>query len=994
MKTNRLYSKCRLLCAFFLAFLSLCANAQNGNITVKGIVKDNKGIPLPGVSIKVKGTVTGTLTSLEGDYKLNAPANSTLVFTFIGFATKEIPVHNLSVINVTLSDNNQSLSEVVVIGYGAQRKADVTSAVTTVKSTDFVTGPVSDAAELLKGKVAGLSVSSPSGDPNAQSQIMLRGNNSLYGNLGLLYIIDGVPGDLLTVAPEDIAEISVLKDGSSAAIYGVRGSNGVIIITTKRASGNAINQVDYNGNETYSQISREPALLTGDDYRRQIAGGTRQASYDLGSNTDWIKAMSNNFPVSHIHGLTFRGGNNQTNYLASLNYRYNQGIFLKSDHQQITGRVDINHSMLDGKLKFNLGLLQTNFNDHPFNVYDYEQQLKMNPTAPVRMPDGSFYQEPNNFEYQNPVSDIFNTDQPQTSFTSKYNATITFLPIEGLRFSAIGSYTKHGYLNRYFANFENISTIRDNQGGVADIQQGQSVDRYLNFSAEYSKAFGDHRLTLLGGYEYQDNNSFTTEMGNHNFPTDLFGYNAIQQGAALKAGNALMNSGQSLTNLISYIGRLTYNYKDKYLLLASLRVDGASQFYGASKPFGTFPAVQAGWRITKESFMQDQKIFDDLKFRAGYGVTGNPPRQSFLGVGLLGYGNYILYNGQFIQTLAPAQNANPGLRWEEKHETDLGLDYSLLKGLITGTFDVYQRKVTNLLYNFSVPSPPNLYPSTFANAGTMQNKGLEAVININAIRKTNFQWTTSFNFSTNSNKLISLSNDLYKATTPYFTTGNTGDPITTFTNIVQVGHNIGDFYGFKVTGVSPDGKWIYQEPDGTTKQYDQFNHSFNDKQVLGNGIPKYYAGWNNTLHYKDWDFGVTMRGAFGFQILNALRMNYENTSVTNYNRLKSSEDKVFGTAVLNKTVPLEFNSYYVENGNYWKIDNINLGYTWRKLKSKFVHNPRIYLSTLNTFTITKYKGLDPEVDRFGDTNGLAPGMESRDTYPTIRTYTIGLSASF
>jgi TonB-linked SusC/RagA family outer membrane protein len=995
MKKIRLYLRYRLLFALFLAsILSLCAHAQSGDIKIKGIVKDTKGLPLPGVSIKIKGTKAGGQTSLEGDFTLNAPANSTLVFTFIGFVTKEIPVNNHNAINVVLTDNNQSLSEVVVIGYGAQRKADVTSAVTTVKSTDFVTGPVSDAAELLKGKVAGLSVSSPSGDPNAQSQIMLRGNNSLYGNLGLLYIVDGVPGDLLTVAPEDIAEISVLKDGSSAAIYGVRGSNGVIIITTKHASGNAINKVDYNGNETYSQISKEPHLLTGDDYRRQIAAGTRQASYDLGSNTDWIKAMSNSFPVSHIHGLTFRGGNDQTNYLASLNYRYNQGIFLKSDHQQITGRVDINHSMLDGKLKFNLGLLQTNFNDHPFNTYDYEQQLKMNPTAPVRLADGSFYQEPNNFEYQNPVSDIYNTDQPQTSFTSKYNATITYLPIVGLRLSAIGSYTKHGYLNRYFANFENISTIRDNQGGVADIQQGQSVDRYLNFSAEYSKSFGDHRFTLLGGYEYQDNNSFSTEMGNHNFPTDLFGYNAIQQGAALKNGTALMSSGQSLTNLISYIGRLTYNYKEKYLLLASLRIDGASQFYGAAHPFGKFPAVQAGWRITKESFMEDQKIFDDLKLRAGYGITGNPPRQSFLGVGLLGYGNYVLYNGQYIQTLAPAQNANPGLRWEEKHETDLGLDYSMFKGLISGTIDVYKRKVTDLLYNFSVPSPPNLYPSTFANAGTMENKGLEAVVNINAIRKKDFQWTTSFNFSTNSNKLTSLSNDIYQATTPYFTTGYTGDPIQTFTNIVQVGHNIGDFYGFKVTGVSADGKWIYQEPDGTTKQYDQFNHSFNDKQVIGNGIPKYYAGWNNTIHYKDWDFGVTMRGAFGFQILNALRMNYENTSVTNYNRLKSSEDKVFGTAVLNKTVPLEFNSYYVENGNYWKIDNINLGYTWRNLKSKFVHNPRIYISTLNTFTITKYKGLDPEVDRFGDSNGLAPGMESRDTYPTIRTYTIGLSASF
>jgi TonB-linked SusC/RagA family outer membrane protein len=978
-------------------------------IEIHGRVANEKGEALEGANVRVKGTSISTQTGQDGAFTIKAATNATLVISFIGFDTREMAVNDQSVVNVQLHVNNQSLGDIVIIGYGQQHKADVTSSVTTVKSEDFVTGPVSDAGELLKGKVAGLSVSNPSGDPNAQSQILLRGTNTLGGaNTGVLVIVDGVPGDLLTVAPEDIAEISVLKDASATAIYGVNGTNGVIIITTKRSSGNIINQVDYNGNISTSQETRLPKLLTAQDYRDQIAAGTRLANYDLGHSTNWIKAMSNNFPVSNVQNLTFRGGNNQTSYLASLNYRDLNGVFQQNNHKQVTGRVDINHSMFDGKLKLNLGILQTNFNDLPFNQYDYEQALKMNPTAPVREPDGTYYQEPNNFEYQNPLSDIYNTSQPQNSYRSKYNATLTLSPVKGLRLAATGAYTKSGYLNKYFANFQNITTIRDQQNGVANISQGQNVSTYLNLSAEYSKGFGDHHFDILAGYEYQDNNNFFTAINNHDFPTDVFGYNAIYLGTAQSSGTnpqGLGNpttQGYTQTNLISYFARATYNYKEKYLLLASLRIDGASQLYGASQPYGKFPSIQLGWRITKEKFMDDQRIFDDLKLRAGYGVTGNPPAGGFLGVGLLGYGNYILYNGEWIQTLGPSQNANPSLRWEQKHETNFGLDYSLLKGLLTGTIDVYDNKITGLLYNYTVPSPPNLYPTTVANVGTMENKGLEIAININPVRQKDFSWSSGITFSTNSNKLVSLSNQLYQTTVPYFTTGTTFDPIQTFTNIVQVGQPIGQFYGFKVTGVSATGTWIYQEPDGKTVPYASFNHSFADKQVLGNGLPKFYAGWNNSVRYKNWDFGVTMRGAFDFQVLDMQRMYFENTSVQNYNRLASAKNKLFGTAVLSPTMPEEFNSYYIENGAFWKIDNINLSYSFRNLNSKYIHNLRVYASTLNSFVFTGYRGTDPEVPLIGPTAagqpygaaGLAPGVDSRDTYPTTRTYTIGVSANF
>lgn len=976
-------------------------------ITIHGRVVNEKNEPLEGANIRVKGSRVSTQTGLDGAYTIKASTNATLIVSFIGYDNKEVSVEDNAVINITLHVNNNSLGDIVVIGYGAQHKADVTSSVTTVKSDQFVTGPVTDAGELLKGKVAGLAVSNPSGDPNAQSQILLRGTNTIGGaNTGVLVIVDGVPGDLLTVAPEDIAEISVLKDASATAIYGVKGSNGVIIITTKRSSGASINQVDYNGSVSTSQETRIPKLLTAADYRAQIAAGTRQSEYDLGHSTDWIKAMSNKFPVSTLQGLTFKGGNSQTNYFASINYRGLDGVFRQNNHKQTTGRADINHSMFDGKLKFNLGVLVTNFTDLPFNAYDYEQALKMNPTAPVKEADGTYYQEPNNFEYQNPLSDIYNTSQPQSSARSKYNASITLTPIRGLRFAATGAYTKQTYLNKYFANFQNISTIRDQQNGVANISQGQDVTRYLNLNAEYSRAFGDHHVGLLAGYEYQDDNNFFTAINNHDFPTDIFGYNAIYLGAAQTNGTnttgvgSPTTQGYTQTNLISYFARATYNYKEKYLLLASLRIDGASQLYGASEPYGKFPSAQVGWRITKEEFMQNQTVFDDLKLRAGYGVTGNPPASGFLGVGLLGYGNYILYNGQWIQTLGPSQNANPALKWEAKHETNIGLDYSLLKGLITGTIDYYDNKIEGLLYTYNVPSPPNLYPTTQANVGTMENKGLEIAVNITPVRNKQVTWTSSFTFSTNSNKLVSLSNQIYKATVPYFTTGYTLDPIQTFSSIVQVGHSIGDFYGFKVLGVDKNGAWLYQEPNGKVVPWSQFNHAFGDKQVIGNGLPKYYGGWNNTVSYKNWDFGVTMRGAFGFQVLNMQRMYFENTSVQNYNRLASSKDKIGGVAVLSPTMPEEFNSHYIENGNFWKIDNINIGYNFKQVHSKYVHNLRAYVTALNTAIITKYRGTDPEVIQTGSpsansvSNLLAPGVDSRDTYPTIRTYTVGVSANF
>lgn len=964
---------------------------------VTGKLVDSEGKPAAGVSIQEKGTNNGTSSKDDGTFSLTVTSdNAILVISGIGYITQEVPVKGNMVLNITMELLNKEMSQVVVIGYGTQRKGDVTSSVATVKAENFVKGTVLDAGQLIQGKVAGLSVSSPSGDPTSGTQILLRGNTTLVGaNANPLVLIDGIPGDLKTVAPEDIESVDVLKDGSAAAIYGTRGTNGVIIITTRRASGKYSNSVDYNGYVSVQTIAKKLDMLTAGDYRKQIADGTRDASWDLGASTDWMKEMTRT-PVSNVHNLTFRGGNSKTNYLANLNYRNLQGIFLKSDNQTFTGRLDINHSMFDDMLKVNIGILNSNNkytttgDGFSFNGYTYRQTLIRNPTSPVYDSTGHWFEQTGLFNYENPLSRLYESDGENTSQNSRVNGTLVFTPLKGLRLSALFSYTKYNQTRGYAETKQHISTLRDARNGFASVGSTQSTDRLMELTAQYTRDISDHHVTLLGGYSYQENTYRDMWMQNWDFPTDLFGYNNIGLGNALKEGLAPQSSSKAESNLIGFFGRLTYSFDDKYLLLGSLRYEAASQLYGTNKPWGLFPAVSAGWRITKENFMQDQTIFDELKLRAGYGVTGTQPTSLFQGLAILGYSNYVYSNGAWIPTLGPTQNPNPNLRWEEKHESNIGLDFSLLKGKISGSVDYYFRQIKGLLYDYPVPSPPNLFNTTRANVGKMENRGLEVMVNFIPVQTKDFVWNSSVNFSTNTNKLVSLSDELYKTTNDYFTAGGTGEPIQTFTNLVRIGRNIGDFYGFKVIDISEDGKWIYEGADGKPVPYDQLAHAFEDKKVLGNGLPKYYAGWNNNFRYKNWDLGITMRGAFKYQILNFQRMYYENTNLQQYNRLKSAYDKIFGKAVLSKDMPLEFNSHYIEDGDFWKIDNITVGFNINNIKSKYLHSARVYASTMNTFTITGYKGIDPEVNRLG----LAPGNDDRDKYPSTRTFTIGANLNF
>lgn len=964
-------------------------------VKVRGVIKDETGEPIIGATVRVKGKSEGTVSDFDGNFSLDVTGDNTLQISYIGYQTQELAVGKQHHFSIVLEEDKKILNEVVVIGYGTQKKGDITSSVGSVKSEDFTAGAINDAGQLIQGKIAGLSVTNPSGNPVGGTEISLRGNTTILGaSTNPLILIDGVPGDFNTVAPEDIESIDVLKDGSAAAIYGSRGTNGVVLITTKKSKGNNINEVQYSGYLSLSTIAKKPDFCDANDYRQQIKDGLRDAAWDLGDNTNWIDAIIRT-GLSHVHNVSFKGGNAQTNYIFNVNYRNLQGIFKRSDKEEFQGRAEVNHSMFDDKLRFNFQLLgnQTGYtatsDGGSFNTYSWRQALIHNPTEPIKNADGSWHENTGIFNYDNPVSRIYECDGEQKISQTRFSSNITLAPIKELTFNALFAYDKINQEGGYYETKKHISNVRDGMNGYASTGGSSTVTKLVELTAQFHKNFGDHTIQALAGYSYQESTYSNQYERNYNFPTDLYSWHNIGVGQALKEGLGTEYSYWLDTNLIGFFGRLNYNYKNRYLLMASVRHEAASQLAGTDKPWGTFPSVSLGWRITEEKFMKNQKVFDDIKLRAGYGVTGSQPSQSFLGVPLLGYGDYYLYNGQWIRALQPTQNSNDKLKWEEKHEYDIGADFSVLNYRLNVSIDWYYRLIKGLLYDYSVPSPPNLYTTTRANVGEMSNNGLEIMVNAIPVQTKDFKWETTITFSTNSNKLKSLSNDLYQTSSDYFMTGWIEEPIKTESHIVRIGHKVGDIYGFKVVDVDESGKWIYLDKNGNRVNYDDFTHSFEDKQILGNGVPKWYLGFNNQFRYKNFDLAINMRGAFGFQIMNGMRMFYENRSRQDWNRLRSAYDKVFGKAVLNTLCSEEFNSYYVENGDYWKIDNITLGYSFSKI-NKWIKALRLYASVNNAITITGYKGIDPEVS----TSGLAPSYDNRDSYPHTRAFTFGMNVTF
>ena len=648
--------------------------------------------------------------------------------------------------------------------------------------------------------------------------------------------------------------------------------------------------------------------------------------------------------------------------------------------------------MFDNRLTADLNVInrtQTFYDDGNGYSWAWRQALIRNPTDRI-MDDAGNWQERGTYMYQNPLAVIKEENGKYEGRDYRLHGTVTLRPINALRFSLMGGTSRGSSLLGNATTFRHPNTTMSGQSGTASRRTTSGEDRILQGTGTSTGSLKDHTVTLLGGYSYQDFIDESFQASNFQFPTDLFGYDQLQRGTALTDGRASMSSDKSGYKLIGFFSRLNYDWQNRFLLMGSVRYEGNSRF-GADHKWGLFPAVSAGWRLSEEGFVKRAlPWFDDLRLRTGYGVTGIAPDRSYLSLTSYSYGGRFLYNGQWVQGLAPARNPNPNLRWEEKRELNTGLDFSAFSARVSGAVDVYSRETHNMLYNYSVPVPPYLFNNILANVGSMRNTGVEAQLSYDVFRGSRFRWTTSGNWSTNRNKLLTLSNETFQPQSDCYTTGATGEPIQVSTHQVCVGQQIGNFYGWKSVDIDDKGEWIVLDSTGKSIPIRQAKPG--DRRVIGNGIPKQYAAWNNNLRFGNLDFEVNMRGAFGFQILDYLRMYYENPKITQYNMLKSAFDPVYGKRQVNYDLP--YVSYYVENGDYVKLDNATLGYTIAPRlfgrMGKQVTNARVYVSGRNLLTLTGYKGLDPEVP----TNGLTPGQDQRDQYPTTRMFTVGATVSF
>ena len=604
-----------------LLSFSLTALAQQKG-TGKG--KDSSGEPAIGASVVVKGNNTmGTITDFDGNFMLDVPAKSVLVISYIGYVTQEVPTAGKNSLEIVLKEDTKTLDEVVVIGYGTQRKGDVTSSVASVKADNFVKGAVKDVGQLIQGKVAGLAITNPNGDPTGSTQIRLRGTNTIGGaNTAPLVLIDGIPGELGTVAPEDVESVDVLKDGSAAAIYGTRGTNGVILITTKQAKGVDINQVEYNGYVSTSLIAKKLDMLNADEFR------TLYPDQDHGADTDWIDEISRT-PVSHVHNLSLMGGNSKTNYIANLNYASRQGIMKKSDFESFQGRIEVTHRMFDDKLKLKFGLfgkknqMESTTSGGSFRGWVYGQATRRNPTDPVRNEDGTWNENVSKFEYENPLALLYEAEGNVKKTQLRYNGNIVYNPIKDLTLSAVFSYIRDNMNRGYGETLNHISALRDGLAGWSSVGAYTKMEKLMELTAQYNKEIGAHKFSVLGGYSYNETDFEELWIDNYGFQDDYFGgWHNIGIGSALKDGKANIGSKKTPTNLIGFFGRATYSFKNRYLLMGALRYEGASQLWGTDNAWGLFPSISVGWRITEEAFMKNQKIFDDLKLRVGIWCDG------------------------------------------------------------------------------------------------------------------------------------------------------------------------------------------------------------------------------------------------------------------------------------------------------------------------------------------------------------------------------------
>jgi iron complex outermembrane receptor protein len=997
-----------LLLALFFGF-SINTWAQKTDVS--GVVLDDKGIPLPAANVLEKGTSNTVTTDFDGKFRISVSnKNATLVFSFIGFEDQPVKLDGTKTnLSIKLQSGTTNLEQVVVVGYGKGSRKNLTTAVTSIKADELNRGAISDVGQLLQGKVSGLNISS-SGDPTKTASVVLRGASTLNSSQGPFYVIDGVPGvDISIISPDDIATIDVLKDAAATAIYGNRAANGVIMVTTKRGSKDRT-QIAYNGYYGFEEVSNELNMMNADQLRAFTTKNNLNFTpeNDKGANTDWQKEiLRSRRAVSSSHNISMSGGGEHGNYTASITSIQKEGVLLKSDFSRVIARLSVDQYAFDDKLKIGLNVTNStsNYTNVPQRNTVLLQAVSHLPVSPVRNPDGSFFENFVSTGYFNPVALIeHGTDETKTNnlvgnITAELKLPWGFtynLNVAHQRLSTSHGEFYDSYYSRYnSANFYNNpdppqtkTLINFGVNGSALRNSYDNTNNIVESFLNWDKTLGGHKIKAVLGYSWQENtygDGFQATATN--FPVDNVGYNNLALSNYTSVNGYVVNFGDSKayqkTRLIGEFVRLNYGYKDKYLLQGTLRRDGGSMF-GANNRWGFFPSVGGAWRVDKENFMKNQNFFTDLKFRGSYGVTGNSSGfNAYTAQFISGSVGTFYYNGQQIGAYGPNQAANPDLKWEKTATANIGVDFSILKGKITGSVDVYDKKTTDMIFNYAVN--PVLVPvgTIVANGGTMSNKGIEVSLGATPVKTANFSWSTNLNLASNKNRIVKLTNPLFIGGDSIRRVqpdggGQTGSTL----QIFKEGKPLGQFFTLKYAGKDANGVSQYYDKNGnlTTTPLNGVDYHY-----VGDAQPKLLLGWGNTFTYKKFDLSVFFRGVFGNKIFNATRADlFRPSTAMTTNILVDAQDES----------PNDLNSYkyssrFIEDGSYLRLDNMTLGYNFGKV-GKFIQSVRVYETINNLFVITKYSGIDPEVEQ----GGTAPGVDSNNFYPKTRTFMFGLNVIF
>ena len=982
MKMKRSRNLCyRLLLMLAVVFFALDVSAQT---TINGQVKDDMGEAVIGASIVVKGTSNGTVTDFDGNFTLKCQSGAKLVITYIGYTPQEVAAKDG--MQVTLKEDVAQLNEVVVVGYGSMAKKEISSSVVQISKDQFNQGAASDAMALVAGKVAGLNVaSSADANPNAMTDIQVRGAGSLSASNGPLVVIDGIAGgDLRNIATQDVESITVLKDAGSAAIYGTRGANGVILVTTKKGSGTAgVTNVTYDSYIALNIQKQKPDILSTDEFRRSRRG------QDYGADTNWWDEITRPVSYSLNQYLSIDSSTKNGFFGLSLNYKKGNGLDIVSGREEYGARFVGEQRVLNGFLQFNSSLSARKVHEEWGNDGLFDTALTMNPTIPVKNPNGTYYQPNSPTDIHNPVNDLKeNVNQGDRVYLlGNADVKLNILQMEQHNLNTSLSYALqyNDLKENFYTPTSSSESFWNGYAGRARINYQKWWTNRLEWLANYTMTLDQHQLKAVLGYSWE--RSKWEQSGNENmgFVYDALSYHGIANGTYLKDGKANLWAGSSESTLIGFFGRLNYNFNDMIYASASFRREGSTKF-GSNTKWGNFPSASLAWEVTNTPVLKEAvgPIFQSLKPRISYGVTGRSDFNAYQSIATYsGYSAYLI-DGQWINGYAPSLNANPDLAWEKSKAFNIGLDFVTLNNRLRGSIEYFDRRSEDLLYNYTAPQPPFIYNTILVNVGTTKNTGLEVSLEYDVLSKSALKWTTGVNWSTGDTKLTKLSSDAYQmAYLDLYRKPGVGTNEYFFR--VEEGGKIGQFYGYEHAGIDENGLLLVYDNEGNAKPAAQADPSW--KRNIGNGAPKHFLSWSNSFRYKNWDLSALFRGAFGYKIFNMRKYGM--------GLIGCGTDNVLRTAYTDDANVLSsggiISSYFLENGNYFKLDNVTLGYNYTPKKRQLVDCFRVYVTAKNLFTLTSYKGNDPSIVT---STGITPGVDSNSAYPQATQLSLGVTVRF